>query len=212
VLESFAARWQSHHGGVGIDANIWVRSWLALVVGPAKLLAAWRVSPSLLTFIGLGFSLATIWVASTGVSRGVLVGCALLVLASAYFDGLDGAVAILSDRVSDFGSRFDRVCDRLSEVSWLLMFLILGVPVWAAVAALCAAFFYEWARWRAGKAGQLRVGLVTVGERPVRVAIVVMFLLGAAVLFDWNQGLLLVGVVAWVVVCVMGALQVSRGF
>lgn len=212
MLESFAARWQVHHGGVGVDANIWVRGWLASVVWPAKLLAGWRVSPSLLTFVGLGFSLATIWVASTGVSRGVLVGCALLVLASAYLDGLDGAVAILSDRVSEFGSRLDRVCDRISELAWLLMFSILGAPAWAALTALSAAFFYEWVRWRASKSGQLRVGLITVGERPVRVAIVVMFLIAAAVLFGWAQGILLVGLLAWVLVCLIGALQVSRGF
>lgn len=212
VAKDFAARWQAHHGGVSIDANAWVRGWLALVMRPTALLVRLRVSPSMLTLIGFGLSLATIWVSAQGLARIGLFGCAVLVVASAYFDGLDGAVAILRDRVTDFGSRLDRVSDRLSELAWLVMFVIFGTPIWLAAAALVASWAYEWSRWRASAKGQLGVGVITVAERPVRVAIVVMFLLAAMLFVGWAQWWLVAGLVAWAAVCLVGACQVSRGF
>jgi CDP-diacylglycerol--glycerol-3-phosphate 3-phosphatidyltransferase len=203
----FSESWRAHHAGVEVDRNIWVKGWLKLIVVPATLLARVKVSPSSLTVLGFGFAVVTLWVSSLGVSRAGLVLCALLVLASSYFDGLDGAVAILRDRVSDFGSRLDRVADRLTEIAWVGMLAFFGCPIWLAVSALISTWGYEFFRWQRSKAGLLPV---TFGERPVRVVITIMFLLAAAVIFNAAQWWVRASAVAWVVVALVGALQVAR--
>lgn len=212
MSKDFAAQWAAHHGGVQVNANLWVRGWLTLVIRPARMLAQWRVSPSLLSLIGLGFSVATVWVSIQGLSRFTLLTCSFLVIVSAYFDGLDGAVAILRDQVTRLGALLDRICDRLSELAWLSTMVFFGAPLWLGVTALLASWGYEWSRWRASVHGNLKPGAVSVAERPVRVAIVVMFLLAGAIFIGWSQWWLIAALVAWVVMCLVGVWQVSRGF
>jgi phosphatidylglycerophosphate synthase len=118
----------------------------------------------------------------------------------------------MRNKVSELGSRLDRVSDRLSEMAWLLMFVFFSVPIWLALMALAAAWVYEWLRWRSSKGDRLVTGRVTVAERPVRVVIVVMFLLAAAVFIGWAQVWLVMAMIVWVGVCLIGSWQVTRGF
>lgn len=208
----FASKWQLHHGGVGVDANLWIKAWLRVIMGPAKLMARLGVAPSLLTAVGLVLSLSTVVVAYTGRERWHLVICALLVLASSYFDGLDGAVALLRDRVSAFGARFDRISDRLSEVCWVLMLMFFGGAFWLGVSALIASWSLEWVRWRASRSGLVDSGLITVGERPTRVAIVASCMLAAAVFVQLTTFWANAALVALVLVGAIGIWQVRRGF
>jgi CDP-diacylglycerol--glycerol-3-phosphate 3-phosphatidyltransferase len=204
---NFDERWQAHHSGVAVDRNIWVKGWLKAIVTPAKVLAKLKVAPSFLTFVGLIFAGLTIWVSSFGLSRSGLVVCAFLVFASSYFDGLDGAVAILRDRVSTFGSKLDRAADRLTEIAWVIMLALFGCPDWLAIAALLVTWGYEFLRWRRSKKALLPV---TVGERPVRVVLTVMFLIAAAVLFGWATWWVSAAAVGWVLVALLGAAQVLK--
>jgi len=204
---NFDERWQAHHSGVAVDRNIWVKGWLKVIVTPAKVLAKLKVAPSFLTFVGLIFAGLTIWVSSFGLSRSALVVCAFLVFVSSYFDGLDGAVAILRDRVSTFGSKLDRAADRLTEIAWVIVLALFGCPAWLAIAALLATWGYELLRWQRSKKALLPV---TVGERPVRVVITVMFLIAAAVLFGWAIWWVSAAAVGWVVVALLGATQVLK--
>ena len=204
---NFLSTWQAHHAGVDVDRNIWIKSWLKIIFVPATILARLKVSPSFLTLVGLVFAGTAVWVANLGLSRPGLFLCALLVFASSYFDGLDGAVAILRDRVSAFGSKLDRAADRLTEVAWVVMLFFLGCPTWLAVSALSATWVYELLRWQKSKRGFLPV---TMGERPVRVVITVMFLLAAAVLFGWASWWVSAAAVCWVLVALVGAVQVLK--
>ena len=83
------------------------------VVRPlAALLARLGVSPSAITLaIPLLATLACLWFAHT---RRVGPFCAVILVIGA-LDGLDGAVARVSGRVTKFGSYLDAVCDRYFE-------------------------------------------------------------------------------------------------
>ena len=85
-----------------------------LLEGPARLLAAWGVSPSLITLAGLGLVVLSCgWLLA---SRNLLAFCGLVGLAS-LADALDGAVARLSGRVTRRGAYLDAMCDRYGEVA-----------------------------------------------------------------------------------------------
>ena len=82
-----------------------------------RFLASCHIAPNTLTLLGLIFTLAScaylIW------TENVLVFC-VLIFVCALFDGLDGAVARASGRVTKFGSYLDAMCDRYMETSVVL--------------------------------------------------------------------------------------------
>lgn len=81
-----------------------------------RFLVRLRVSPTATTLTGLGITL----VGSVLIGRGMILVGAIVALAGSALDGLDGAVARASNRVTDRGSFLDSVCDRISEVSvWI---------------------------------------------------------------------------------------------
>jgi CDP-diacylglycerol--glycerol-3-phosphate 3-phosphatidyltransferase len=66
-------------------------------------------------------------------------------------------------------------------VLYLVALWLVGAPAWACVAAGVVVLTQEYARARATAIGMDDVGVVTVGERPTRVIVVAMFLLGAGI-------------------------------
>ncbi|MBI2093895.1 MAG: CDP-alcohol phosphatidyltransferase family protein [Candidatus Omnitrophica bacterium] len=102
----------------------------------ARVLVSFGIGPSTLTISGLVLSiLVCLWFVK---SRAVVAFC-ILILAVSLLDGLDGAVARLSGRVTKFGGYLDALCDRYAEASvvltaawfsgyWILsMILLIGV-------------------------------------------------------------------------------------
>ena len=61
--------------------------------------------------------------------------------------------------------------DSISEGFWALTFYYLGAPLWIILIAWLAAFTQEYVRARAGGLGLREVGVVTIGERPIRASI-----------------------------------------
>jgi CDP-diacylglycerol--glycerol-3-phosphate 3-phosphatidyltransferase len=110
--------------------------------------------------------------------RWLLLAVAVVVL-SAVLDGVDGTVAILSGRTTRWGFVLDSACDRVADACYLAALWLAGAPGPLCAAAGTAVLLLEYLRARAAAAGMSEVGVVTVAERPTRVIITAMFLLGA---------------------------------
>jgi len=98
---------------------------------------------------------------------------AALVLLTAVCDGLDGAVAIQRGRISKHGSLIDHAADRVTDVLFALALWHAGASAWIVAADAAMVLGYEAARAHARRRHATEV-LVTVGERPIRVAITVV--------------------------------------
>jgi len=173
---AYLDQWSVLHGGarpVGV-----VGGWLRVVHAVASPLARLRVPPDVVTLLGLAVAGAAPVLASQG--RGGLVAASLVVFLSGLVDSLDGAVAVMTGRVTRWGAVLDGLVDRLSDAVLVAALWVAGAPAAACVAGAAVAWLHEYLRARAGAAGMPDVGVLTVAERPTRVIMVGMFLLAAA--------------------------------
>ena len=145
---------------------------------PAELVAKTRISPNILTALGLLVALVTAWVLSTG--HFFLGG--FLVLGSGAFDMLDGAVARISGRSTRFGAILDSTFDRLSEAALFLGLLAYYAnqgsfqEVVLVGAALVGSMMTSDVRARAEGLGlKCEVGFFTRPERVILLAIGLIF-------------------------------------
>lgn len=142
--------------------------WLT---GPVVgVLARLGVSPNMLTAAGV---LGNIGAAALA-ARGDFLPAGIIVLAASSLDMFDGALARATGRVTDFGSVFDSVMDRVSEAAVLFGLLVYfsdrggrteELLVFIAVAA---SLLVSYTRARAQIIGiELREGLFTRAERVI---------------------------------------------
>jgi phosphatidylglycerophosphate synthase len=206
----YAARWKALHGGYDpTTAGPPVRIWLKLAYRIARALARLGVSPALVTLVGLATCLSVPVVASRPGTLAVLSGP--LVLVAGLLDSLDGALAVVTRRVTRFGYVYDSLVARLGEACWLLGFRVLGVPGWLVALTGCLVFLHEYLRARAVSAGLSGLGMVTVAERPTRVLLcaVGLSMAGACALISstlaTGAGTLLVAI--WLLLGLGGFLQ-----
>lgn len=185
----FFARWSVLHGNAEIKGI--VKAWLKISYGSAKLVSIFRITPNLLTLLGIVFAIAM------AVNPLSLWTIPLLVL-SLYADGIDGSVAIYRDRASQFGAVLDSVADRISEALWFYVAYRIGAPAWIVLVTYVIASTQEYARARLGGLGISDVGVVTPAERPVRASFIFIALVAYAL------GLNLVTLV----MAALGALQI----
>jgi CDP-diacylglycerol--glycerol-3-phosphate 3-phosphatidyltransferase len=171
-------------------------------------LARAGVAPDAVTAGGVVLAALVLPPAAAG-DRWLLLAVAVVVL-SAVLDGIDGTVAILSGRVTRWGYVLDSVCDRLADAAYLAALWLAGAPGPLCAAAGTAVLLLEYLRARATAAGMSEVGVVTVAERPTRVIITAMFLLGAglypAAAGTWSAA----GAAAILTVAVVGLAQLVR--
>jgi phosphatidylglycerophosphate synthase len=177
--EEYLDTWQTLHGGYDPRSSRVVGPWLTLVYACARPLGRAGVSPDAVTLLGLAVSGVVVALCALG-DRWVLLA-AVVVGASGLLDSLDGAVAVLTGRASRWGAVLDSVVDRASDALYLVALWLVGAPSWVCVAAGVVVFTQEYARARATAVGMDDVGVVTIGERPTRVIVVAMFLLGAGI-------------------------------
>lgn len=185
----FFAKWSALHGNAEIKGI--VRAWLKISFASAKFLSALRLTPNLLTLLGIVFAVAM------AVNPLSLWTIPLLVL-SLYADGIDGSVAIYQDRASQFGAVLDSVADRISEALWFYIAYRIGAPAWLVLLIYVVASTQEYARARLGGLGISDVGVVTPAERPVRASFIFIALVAYAI--DLN--------LVTAAMTVLGALQV----
>ena len=210
--EQYLARWSATHGGVDTTRPGFVRGWLSVVYLAARPVARLGVSPSVVTVLGVLLAFAVVPLARAGGRWPLLV--ALVVVLSGLLDGVDGAVAVLTERSSAWGSVLDAVADRCSDLAYVVGLLALAGwgPAWVRwLAAACGALtlMHEYLRSRAALAGVSDVGVVTVAERPTRVVVTLMCCLAAGVYPSaadrWGQ----VALAAWAVTGMVGLVQLG---
>ena len=155
----FKSRWSKLHGGADVEGV--VGGWLSFSFQAARVCTALRITPNVLTFLGLATAIAM------GLSSYAAIALLLLVI-SLFFDGIDGSVAIVQERASQFGALLDSIADRIAEAFWLYMGWRLGIPAWLAITMWMVASIQEYARARMASLGHHEVGVVTITERPVR--------------------------------------------
>jgi CDP-diacylglycerol--glycerol-3-phosphate 3-phosphatidyltransferase len=174
--DEYLAAWSRWHGNTPTDSAL-VRGWLTAAWTLARPLAG--LSPLAATALGLLVAGAAVPVA--GVGGPWLIAAGLLVGLSGLLDSLDGALAIGTGRASRRGFVLDSVVDRLSEVAYAAALWVAGAPGWLAVAFGALCWLPDYLRARAGQAGVAETGLLSVWERPTRVAMTGMTLGGAGV-------------------------------
>ena len=157
--QEFKERWSNLHGGA--DTEGVVGAWLSISYQAARVCVALRISPNVLTLLGLGTAIAM------GLSTYAAIALLLLVI-SLFFDGIDGSVAILRGTESKWGEVLDSLADRISEAFWLYMGWRLGIPAWIVITMWTIASTQEYARARLASLGHREIGVVTPTERPVR--------------------------------------------
>jgi CDP-diacylglycerol--glycerol-3-phosphate 3-phosphatidyltransferase len=205
---AYRARWTDLHGGADATGSKVTDGWLTLVERAARPLARRNVSPDALTALGVALAAAAPAAARGGGKWLVVAGGA--VVASGFADGLDGSVAVLSGADTGWGFVLDSLADRASDALQLLALRAGGAPAGLTVAAGGAVMLLEYARARAAAAGVAEIGAVTVGERPVRIAVAAGSLLTAGV-FPWGARLFATtGVAVTGVLSVTGAAQFLR--
>lgn len=195
-MDNFLNIWSELHGGVEIKG--FVKLWLSLSYRVAKLFDRLRIRPNTVTALGLISSILT-WVFAKHWSA------ALLLLLSIFFDGFDGSLAIVQGVQSKVGAVIDSVVDRASEVFWALALFEVGAPWGAIFIALVLAGTQEYLRARAGGLGLAEIGVVSIGERPVRA----IFSIIALITFQVKPSLVQTIVIAWLIVQLISLLQVA---
>lgn len=142
------------------------------------------LTPNSLTVIGL----LGMGGAATLAAHGMFWQAGIIMLAAAFFDLLDGAVARATDSASDWGAVFDAVSDRLADFA-----LLFGLLIWYSAAerfdrtaivligvSLFGSMMVSYTRSKAGEFGiSIRTGL---GTRLERVLILAIGLLSSQIL------------------------------
>ena len=166
-LQTYLDRWSATHEGYDARPTRVLRRWLTLMHATARPLAIAGIMPDVLTAWAVWLALAVVALAGRG-GWWAVAGAVLLVV-SGFGDGLDGAVAVLTDRATRWGYVLDSVADRLTDALFLTAAWAVGAPAWLAVSTGVAVFQLEYVRARAGNAGADPAAVITVGERPSRV-------------------------------------------
>ena len=174
--EEYLVAWSRWHGGTGTESAL-VRGWLSVAWALARPLAG--LAPIAATALGLVVAVAAVLPAAAGGSWLLLAGA--LVGLSGLLDSLDGALAIGTGRASRRGFVLDSVVDRLTEVAYAGALWVAGAPGWLAVTFGALCWLPDYLRARAGQAGVRETGAISVWERPTRVLMTGLTLVGAGV-------------------------------
>ena len=166
--DEFKAKWSSLHSDA--ETTGIVGAWLNISYRFGLICTLLRISPNVLTLLGLIGAVAT---ALTAQSAWAI----LFLVFSLFCDGIDGSVAIFQHRESKFGATLDSVVDRISEALWFYALYAIGVPAWIPITLWCVAAFQEYARAKLFSLGVSDIGVVTPAERPVRASFLFIVLI-----------------------------------
>jgi phosphatidylglycerophosphate synthase len=195
--DEFFSIWRRLHG----DANISgiVKGWLSISYVVVKPLSKARVTPNILTISGLLFGVLLYANAET------FWAPALLVL-SLICDGIDGSLAIITNKSTKWGAILDSTVDRLTEIFWVLALYKIGADLKLLIIVLLAASVQEYVRARAAGLGVSEVGIVTFAERPVRASFVFIVFISLQFNFTiYNQI-----IICWLALQLISLFMLSR--
>ncbi len=162
-----------------------VRLFLSLVYFSARASISIRISPNLATIIGglIGGAAALL-----AISEQWLWAAAIAAFSS-LLDGVDGAIAEITNRKSKFGAVLDAVVDRFVELSWFTALALVGADLAAVVSLGLAILIMEYTRSKANSLGITGAGMITIAERPTRVIMFVMLCVGVFMIGTENSAL-----------------------
>jgi len=201
TFDEYLVRWSALHGDATVSGPI--RVWLHatfILARPFRWL-----HPNVITVLGLLVAVVTVALdVRFGLSN---LALAATILCLGIIDSLDGIVATVTNRNSTFGSFLDSMVDRGIDVAIALLLLHHGAPIAGVLAAICLTLIHEYMRARAMGLGMTEVGVITVAEKPTRVAIGVMFFLASSVIPERSDLLLATAVYVWVALAFIAARQ-----
>lgn len=132
-----------------------------------------NINPNVLTITG--FLITT--VAAIVISNDLFIG-GLLILLGGVFDMIDGIIARVNNRTTEFGAFLDSVLDRYSDaflflgLSWYFLKHGSQAGVWLSLLTMIGAFLISYTRARAeGLGKECHVGLMERPERIILMAI-----------------------------------------
>jgi phosphatidylglycerophosphate synthase len=195
--DEFFSIWSRLHG----DANISgiVKGWLSISYVIVKPLSKARVTPNILTILGLFFGVLLY------ANAEIFWAPALLVL-SLICDGIDGSLAIVTSKSTKWGAILDSTVDRLTEIFWVLALYKIGADLKLLIVVLLAASVQEYIRARAAGLGVSEVGIVTFAERPVRASFVFIVLISLQFNFTIYDQI----IVCWLALQLISLFMLSR--
>lgn len=146
----------------------------AIIDRIVRWLALARISPNVLTFLGLVINVCAAYLFALGHFR----WAAVVVIGAGLFDMVDGRVARATDRVTRFGGFFDSVLDRYSDLALFIGLLVyyasinrFGYIVLTAV-VMTGSVMISYVRARAENTiPKCKVGFL---ERPERVVLIII--------------------------------------
>lgn len=195
--DEFFSVWRRLHGDAEISGII--KGWLSISYLIVKPLAKVRVTPNILTILGLFFGVLLYANAET------FWAPALLVL-SLICDGIDGSLAIVTNKSTKWGAILDSTVDRLTEIFWVLALYKVGADLNLLIIVLLAASVQEYMRARAAGLGVSEVGIVTFAERPVRASFVFIVFISLQFNFTiYNQI-----IICWIALQLISLFMLSR--
>lgn len=150
-----------------------------LMIGEARMAHAIGLTPNLISLFGVVVALISAYLYWSSQSNDfLLVVAALLLLASGFFDALDGVLARAYSETTLFGGFLDSLLDRYSDAI-VLIGVILGrsatdsqLLFLAGFAALIGSLLVSYSRARAEAAG-IKMETVGLAERAERIIILV---------------------------------------
>jgi phosphatidylglycerophosphate synthase len=195
--DEFFSIWGRLHGDAEISGII--KGWLNISYLIVKPLAKVRITPNVLTILGLLFGVLLYVNAET------FWAPALLVL-SLICDGIDGSLAIVTNKSTKWGAILDSTVDRLTEIFWVLALYKVGADLNLLIIVLLAASVQEYMRARAAGLGVSEVGIVTFAERPVRASFVFIVFISLQFNFTiYNQI-----IICWLALQLISLFMLSR--
>ena len=206
--DGYAATWAGLHGGLDPrQASPSVRRWLRVSYLLGRGISRTGVQPLAVTVFGLVLAALTPVVVRWGPGWPLLIAAGL-VLASVTADSVDGAVAMVTGKISRLGYIYDSVADRLTELCWAAAFWLVGAPGPLVGACVGVAWLYEYVAAQAAAAELDHTPPGAAGERPARIALVVAGLLLAGstglLMPELAAGTATLAMTAWAVVGLYG--------
>lgn len=162
-MVSYQEKWSELHGNAKPSRIVSI--WLSIAEQLARPLVALKISPNAVSLFGLLLAIVA-FAASPHWSAAVIIVISLIC------DGLDGAVAVMRDRVSAWGGVLDSTLDRIGEAFWAAAFVVAGADERLVLIAWTLGLIQEYARSRAISLRPDSHITASVAERPVRALVI----------------------------------------
>lgn len=200
----YTASWADQHGGYDLRrAPAPVRCWQQLAYGTGRVLALLRVRPVAVMLVALALAAGVPYLAGRG-GAWALVAAAVVLLAT-FAGAVETALGVMGSRQSAAAPIWEAVAARLREVAFLVAWVVLGAAGPLVVACGLVTGLHEYVRAQAPAVGLGRMGMQTAGDRPMRVAVMVVSLALAGLAGDeLAGGVAVVAAAVWLLLGVLG--------